>query len=284
MTTPLYDHVSFESSGISLWSHLDSPLTEEMTQKLLKPHTSTNYFLMFVNHSLVHYCVDLKNITVSAGQVLFIKPRQIRIPPSSKNKAEYYKVIFNEEIYGLLPSPCRFWLDPLNEQKVAMSTQAWQRMNDALMLLRTAILTSAPLNIRMAYLNSVLQELEHAYFSNVENEPKKRHVQSFLHFQTLIENKFIEQPTISEIAKTLALSDTSLYQLVKEWAGVSPKEYLNRRVVLEAQRLLIYSNLSVKELAVRLGFADENYLSRFFRKQTGQSITDFLVKFKDMSS
>jgi AraC-like DNA-binding protein len=284
MTTPLYDHVSFESSDISLWSHLDSPLTEEMTQKLLKPHTSNNYFLMFVNHSLVDYCVDLKDITVSAGQVLFIKPRQIRIPPSSKNKAEYYKVIFNEEIYGLLPSPCRFWLDPMNEQKVAMSTQAWQRMNDALMLLRTAILTSAPLNIRMAYLNSVLQELEHAYFSNVENEPKKRHVQSFLHFQTLIENKFVEQPTISEIAKTLALSDTSLYQLVKEWAGVSPKEYLNRRIVLEAQRLLIYSNLSVKELAVRLGFADENYLSRFFRKQTGQSITDFLVKFKDMSS
>jgi len=40
----------------------------------------------------------------------------------------------------------------------------------------------------------------------------------------------------------------------------------------------------VKELAVRLGFADENYLSRFFRKQTGQSITDFLVKFNDMSS
>ena len=136
----------------------------------------------------------------------------------------------------------------------------------------------------MAYLNSVLQELEHAYFSNVEKEPKKRQVQSFLHFQTLIENEFIAQPAISEVAKTLALSDTSLYQLVKEWAGVSPKEYLNRRVVLEAQRLLIYSNLSVKELAVRLGFADENYLSRFFRKQTGQSITDFLVKFNDMSS
>ncbi|MEI8632958.1 AraC family transcriptional regulator [Vibrio sp. PP-XX7] len=150
--------------------------------------------------------------------------------------------------------------------------------------MRTAILTSAPLNIRMAYLNSVLQELEHAYFSNAENEPKKRHVQSFLHFQTLIENKFVEQPTISEIAKTLALSDTSLYQLIKEWAGVSPKEYLNRRIVLEAQRLLIYSNLSVKELAVQLGFTDENYLSRFSRKQTGQSITDFLVKFKDMSS
>ena len=81
----------------------------------------------------------------------------------------------------------------------------------------------------------------------------------------------------------LGLSETSLYDLVKEWAGVSPKEYMNRRVALEAQRLLLYSGVSVKELAGRLGFADENYLSRFFRKQTGNSVTDFLSQFEELS-
>ena len=46
--------------------------------------------------------------------------------------------------------------------------------------------------------------------------------------------------------------------------------------MIEAQRKLRYSNLSVKELAYELGFNDPDYFSRLFKKSTGKSVSDFL--------
>lgn len=51
--------------------------------------------------------------------------------------------------------------------------------------------------------------------------------------------------------------------------GTSPKEYLQRRVNQEAIRWVIGSNLRMKQVADKLGFSDEYYFSRFFRKLNG---------------
>jgi len=53
--------------------------------------------------------------------------------------------------------------------------------------------------------------------------------------------------------------------------------------MIEAQRKLHYSNLSVKELAYELGFNDADYFSKFFKKCTGQSVTEFLGNTQDLS-
>jgi AraC-like DNA-binding protein len=51
--------------------------------------------------------------------------------------------------------------------------------------------------------------------------------------------------------------------------GISPKEYLNRRLNQEAIRWVMTSDLKMKEIAEKLRFNDEYYFSRFFQKQNG---------------
>ncbi|MCU0797047.1 MAG: AraC family transcriptional regulator [Akkermansiaceae bacterium] len=53
--------------------------------------------------------------------------------------------------------------------------------------------------------------------------------------------------------------------------GISPKEYLNRRLNQEAIRWVLTSGLKMKEIAENLRFNDEYYFSRFFQKQNGIS-------------
>jgi AraC family transcriptional activator of pobA len=53
--------------------------------------------------------------------------------------------------------------------------------------------------------------------------------------------------------------------------GVSSLDVINARIVHEAQRELVYTTSSTKQLAAQLGFSDEAYFSRFFRKHTGLS-------------
>ena len=52
-------------------------------------------------------------------------------------------------------------------------------------------------------------------------------------------------------------------------------DVVNARIVHEAQRELVYSSLSVKQIADLLGFADEAYFGGFFKKQTGRRPTEF---------
>lgn len=50
---------------------------------------------------------------------------------------------------------------------------------------------------------------------------------------------------------------------------------MHQRIVLEAKRDLIYTSLTINQLADSLGFADPAYFSRFFRRMTGLSPRDF---------
>jgi AraC family transcriptional activator of pobA len=58
-------------------------------------------------------------------------------------------------------------------------------------------------------------------------------------------------------------------------AGLPPTQMIQRRVLLEAKRALLYSNMTVSEAAYYLGFNDPAYFSRFFARATGQSPRSF---------
>ncbi|MNY63232.1 HTH-type transcriptional activator Btr [compost metagenome] len=56
---------------------------------------------------------------------------------------------------------------------------------------------------------------------------------------------------------------------------MTPLGVINARLLLEVKRELAYSSRSIKEIAHELGFSDEGYFSRFFRKHTQQTPSEF---------
>ncbi|HEY1201389.1 MAG TPA: AraC family transcriptional regulator, partial [Niastella sp.] len=137
--------------------------------------------------------------------------------------------------------------------------------------------------IILAYLNTLLSELNSAYFKNKESANiLNANLSKFIEFKLAVETHLTEQPSINAIAEKLALTPNSLYRIVKEYAGTSPKDYFINRLMAEAQRKLRYSTTSVKELAYELGFNDPDYFSRLFKKSTGKSASEFLPR-QDLS-
>lgn len=89
---------------------------------------------------------------------------------------------------------------------------------------------------------------------------------------------------VHTIADELAMTPNTLYGLVKEISGLSPKEWMTTRLMQEAQRKLRYASPSVKELAYELGFNDPAYFPRLFKKKTGKNISDFLTDQHNLST
>jgi AraC-like DNA-binding protein len=65
---------------------------------------------------------------------------------------------------------------------------------------------------------------------------------------------------------------------------VGAKEFIDRRVVLEAKRLLAHGNQSAARVAAQLGFSSATNFSKFFHQRTGQSPIAFRATVRGRSS
>jgi AraC family transcriptional activator of pobA len=86
-----------------------------------------------------------------------------------------------------------------------------------------------------------------------------------------IEQRFRLREPIAEHARKLGVSETTLRHACARVTGIAPAAMLDERTMLEARRMLIYSDLSVAEIGYGLGFEDPAYFSRFFRRHAGSS-------------
>nr|WP_315030196.1 helix-turn-helix domain-containing protein [uncultured Chryseobacterium sp.] len=73
----------------------------------------------------------------------------------------------------------------------------------------------------------------------------------------------------------MGISEKRINQILKEKMGKTLTQLLHERVALEADRLLIAGELTIKEIAFHLNFDDPAYFSRFYKKQTGQTPENF---------
>jgi len=94
-------------------------------------------------------------------------------------------------------------------------------------------------------------------------------------FFTILERDCLKARSVANYAKQAGLSPRRLGELLAEHLGRSTKQVIDERVVLEMKRLLAHTNLSVKALADRVGFAEPTNLIKFFRHHTGQTPLEF---------
>ena len=81
--------------------------------------------------------------------------------------------------------------------------------------------------------------------------------------------------SIASLAKKMHMSQSNFAKSFSRDTGFSPKAYLNKRLIEEAQHQLISNTQSIATIAYHLKFEDEHYFSRFFKKNTGFTPSDY---------
>ncbi|WP_044043380.1 helix-turn-helix domain-containing protein [Caballeronia insecticola] len=132
---------------------------------------------------------------------------------------------------------------------------------------------AAGMSLLIALFVHVARLCEHASTPSVA--PTDRRAQQIKRFRELVAAHFREHRPVEFYAQKLGMTVTQLGRICREEISSSPLAVLNEHLVREAQRDLVYSHMSVKQIAHGLGFADIAYFSRYFRKQTGVTPTQF---------
>ena len=99
-------------------------------------------------------------------------------------------------------------------------------------------------------------------------------------FYVLVDQHFKEKKQVQDYADMLCKSPKTLSHLLSLYNLPSPLTVMHQRVEAEAKRLLLYSEMTAKEIAHLLGFEDQASFSRFFKKVSGESITQYKRQLK----
>lgn len=100
-------------------------------------------------------------------------------------------------------------------------------------------------------------------------------------FYVLVDTWFKEKKQVQEYADMLNKSPKTLANLLSTYQQPSAIRVIHNRIQAEAQRLLLYTSKSSKEIAMSLGFEDQATFSRFFKNATGLSATEYRKKNKN---
>jgi AraC family transcriptional regulator, transcriptional activator of pobA len=94
-------------------------------------------------------------------------------------------------------------------------------------------------------------------------------------FSLLVEAHFRSEHSVAYYAERLNKSPKTLSNLFALYGDKSPSQIIQERILIEAKRLLYYTDKPAKQITYELGFEESAYFSAYFKKHTGQSPLEF---------
>ena len=111
-----------------------------------------------------------------------------------------------------------------------------------------------------------------------DERPLSGYQMLYARFQTLLEEQFKSNKSVSDFAAELGVTPTHLNRACKSVTGASVSSLIRDRSIHEAKRLLAYTALTVAEVGYELGYLDPAYFTRVFRLATGQTPKAFRAR------
>ncbi|WP_158551356.1 AraC family transcriptional regulator [Rhodohalobacter sp. SW132] len=94
-------------------------------------------------------------------------------------------------------------------------------------------------------------------------------------FNVLVEEHFKTIKSVSEYADLMHKSPKTITNIFGKYSEDSPLQVIHKRVIMEAKRLLYYTDKTAKEIGYELGYSDPAQFSKLFKNHTGFTTTEF---------
>lgn len=104
--------------------------------------------------------------------------------------------------------------------------------------------------------------------------------ETFQRFRAAVERDYATTRDVGRYARRLGYAPRTLTRATLAAAGIGAKEFIDRRVVLEAKRLLAHGDQPVASVATSLGFLDASNFVKYFSARTGTSPAVFRRRFR----
>ncbi|MFI6560520.1 helix-turn-helix domain-containing protein [Streptomyces sp. NPDC050534] len=251
---------------------------------LERVHRIDFHVVMLFDGGPVRHMIDFAEHEASAGDLLWIRPGQVH---RFSRTSEYRGTVLTMQP-GFLPRATveatglyHYDQPPLLHPDAprlaalrACLAQLQREYEDTETLppsLHTAVLRHS--------LTAFLLRLAHLAASSAEAERGQADT-TFTLFRDAVERNFATNHSVSAYADSLGYSRRTLVRAVRAATGETPKGFIDKRVVLEAKRLLAHTDMPIGRIGAAIGFPDAANFSKFFQQHTEQTPAAFRAELR----
>jgi len=246
-------------------------------------HRHDYYTLLLVEKAAGIHTIDFIDFPFANLEIHFVSPGQVhRVAVTKKPKGNVITFTKSFLIENNIPlsfiSNINLFQTFGNTPPLKLDMPTFKRLSNIIEEMDTCL--SADLNYGNRAVGALLQ-LFLIYCNNSSKLDKSQINEDnagiciLRDFKGLVDKKFKEWHKVKDYAFEIHISPKHLSQTVKNITGKVAKEHIQDRLILEAKRLLLYTDLNIKEIAYKVGFEEPLHFSGFFKKKTGTSPSKF---------
>jgi AraC-like DNA-binding protein len=244
-------------------------------------HKHTFYEIIWIDKGKSRQVIDYADYEISPGSLFFISPGQLHIFEEWK-PIEGGCIMFTEEFFLLN----YFDKDKLFELSFLDNFYSHPVLKpekkDFIEIKRTIDQIAAEKK-RKDYSASMSQALLHILLLQIQRcvdaqsgvTVSKKYIVVYKKFKNLIDKHFMDNWGASEYASHLSITQHHLNTIAKAVTGKTATEVIRARSILEAKRMLSFTDHTVAEVAANLGYFDSSYFAKMFKTETGMTPVEF---------
>jgi AraC family transcriptional activator of pobA len=290
---PVYDLKRFTYQGKEgdFFADRFSELLQEHGQVITTPHRHSFYFsIMFTRGSGQHE-IDFHVYEVTPGSVFMMSPGQVHSWRISKDvegyviihKREFYDLNFAHEKVNDLPFFNCIQNIPfikLDEQQTVQLGSLYREIIEEYQSQRLMKFQKIGSLLNVLYIN-----LSRLYLPDLQlTAHQEIQLAQVRKFEQLVEKHFPEHKEPGKYAEMMFMTERNLNRICKNVLNRSVSELIAERINLEAKRMLIYTEYSITEISAELGYLDNSYFARVFKKRTGKTPLEFQKAYRRRAS
>jgi AraC family transcriptional regulator, transcriptional activator of pobA len=251
-------------------------------QTITTPHRAEFYHIFWVQKGTAEYLVDFEPVKLKAGSFLFVnKDRVQAIDHSSKHDGKL--LLFTDSFFGKTEEDAKYLHSSILFNDLLDIPVIYVKANSSLQTIFNAIETELT-KYNDPYHFDLLHNLLHNLLLLAERERRGQGFREIAKgadldyavlFTDLLSVQFKTHKSVSGYASQMNVSEKRLTNATTKTMGKSPKTIIDERVMLEAKRLLIHTNFSIKQVGYDLGFEEPTNFIKYFRKHTNKTPIEF---------
>jgi len=243
-----------------------------------EPHRHAYFTLVLVEKAEGDHRIDFQSVSLGRHQAFLLKPGQVHQLINTA-RPRGHVLVFQQQFTLEQAITCKLANPrPTGDACIQITEQQFDVLADYVEHIAHELKHKPAFHLAAvgAWLKLIFVELDRSLTSHIATPHESHAVQSvYQQFFDSLEEHYTTYHKVSDYANLLHLSSSYLQEAISAQTGKSVKTHIQDKLALEAQRMLMFSDITGKELAFELGFDDPAHFSKFFKKQTGYSITSF---------
>lgn len=256
-------------------------------KKKLESEFRLNFWsILYITEGSGDHYVDFVKYPYKKGDIIFVQMNQVH-KYSVNSDVQGYLIHINEPFFygidGFNGDVFLEFVDRSFGSPVISFDTSTERTNRLLidLIYREYSKNINELNVKL------IATLFQGFILSLENQVPKndkilesKDYENYKEYRKLVEEHYHETRNVEDYAKMMLLSKKTINQATRKVVGLSAKEYIINRIILEIKRYLSQGELMNYEIADLLGFGEAGNMTKFFKRYEGLSPKEFKEQIK----